>query len=113
MQQEKDLKCLDELIADLGGSNDAGRRSRGPCDLLLEHLQAARRDLLGSMPGEYSLSLQQAKESVACISDKSARIKTKKILRNLIDPEVPKHRSSVAASPGYMLPGPVPLAPAV
>jgi len=84
MQQE-DLKCLDELIADLGGSSDAGRRSKGPCDLLLEHLQAARRDLLGSMPGEYSLSLQQAKESVACISDKSARIEIKKILRTLTD----------------------------
>jgi hypothetical protein len=30
------------LIADLGGT-DTGTRSRGQCDLLLEHLQAARR----------------------------------------------------------------------
>lgn len=89
MQQVKGLQCLDELIADLGGSNDAGRRSRSPCDLLLEHLQAARRNLLGSMPREYSLSLMQAKESVACILNKSARTKVKKILRTLIDSEVP------------------------
>jgi hypothetical protein len=113
MPQDKDLKCLDELVADLGGSNDAGTRSRGPCDLLLEHLQAARRNLLGSMPGEYSLSLQQAKESVACISDKSARTAIKKRLRSLIDSEVPKQRSSVAARAGYVLPSPVPLGAAL
>jgi hypothetical protein len=113
MQKYKDLKCLDELIADLGGSNDAGRRSKGPCDLLLEHLQAARRDLLGSMPSEYSVSLQQAKDSVACISDKNARTEIKKILLSLIDSEAPKQRSSVAASAGHVLPSPVPLAPAL
>jgi hypothetical protein len=112
MQRDKDhLKCLDELIVDLGGA-DTGTQSKGPCALLLEHLQAARRDLLGSMPGEYSLSLQQARESVACIPDKSARTKTKRILRSLIDSEVPKHRPSMAASAGYALLSPAPAAPA-
>jgi hypothetical protein len=90
MQKDKDLQCLDELIAKLGGCNDAGRRSRSPCDLLLEHLQAARRNLPGSMPGEYSFSLRQAKESVACILNKSARMKVKKVLRILIDSVAPK-----------------------
>jgi hypothetical protein len=88
MQQDKDLKCLDELIAGLG-STGSGTQSKGPCGLLLEHVQAARRNLLGSMRGEYSLSLEQAKESVACIPDKSARTKTKEILQSLIDSGVP------------------------
>ena len=87
MQPDQDLKCLDELIADLGGSSDVGRQSGGSCDLLLEHLQAARWNLLGSMPGEYRLSLQLAKESLACISDRSARAKTRERLVSLIESE--------------------------
>jgi hypothetical protein len=97
MPQDRDLKCLDDLIAGLGGA-DAGVRSTGPCGLLFEHLQAARRGLLGSMPGEYSLSLRQAKESVACISDKSTRIEMKKALRRLIDSEGPEQAAPAATS---------------
>ena len=93
MQPDQDLKCLDELIADLGGSSDAGRESGGSCNLLLEHLQAARRDLLGSMPGEYRLSLQLAKESLACISDRSVRATTREKLLSLIESTTPKHRA--------------------
>jgi len=37
------------------------------------------------MHGEYSLSLEQARESLACISDKNSRIKMKALLQNLID----------------------------
>ena len=81
--QEDDLKCLDGLIIDLGGA-DSGKQSKSPCGLLLEHLQAARRDLLGSMPGGYGLSLHQAEESVACISDRGARTEMKNTLRALI-----------------------------
>ncbi len=73
MQQDEDLKILDEMIADLGGSSDVPA-----CDLLLEHLQAARRYLLGSMPGEYSLCLRQANESVVFIPDKAAGTKQKR-----------------------------------
>jgi hypothetical protein len=91
MQPDQDLKCLDELIADLGGSSDAGRQSGDSCDLLLEHLQAARRDLLGLMLDEYRLNLQQAKESLTCIADRSARAKTKERLLSLIESEMPKH----------------------
>ena len=96
MQQDKELKCLDQLISGLGGA-DNGTQSVGPCGLLLEHLQAARRHVLGSMRGEYGLSLEQAKESIGCISDKSARTKMKGDLQSLIDSEVPKPRPSVAA----------------
>ncbi len=100
MQQDEDLKILDEMIADLGGSCAAAA-----CDLLLEHLQAARRYLLGSMPGEYRFCLQQARESVAFIPEKVAGNETKKILRYLIDSEVPSQRRSTASGAGHPLPG--------
>ncbi len=84
MQQSTDLKNLDELIAHLGGTG-ISTQSVGPCGLLLEHMQAARRDLLGSMRNEYSSSLQFAKESLACIPDKAARVETKRMVQSLID----------------------------
>ncbi len=83
MQQDEDLKSLDRLIANIGGA-DTGAQSFGPCGLLLEHLQAARRDLLGSILGEYRLSLEQAKESVGCIVDKNSRSAMKEALQNLL-----------------------------
>jgi hypothetical protein len=88
MQQDQDLKCLDGLIAGLGGA-DCGKQSEGPSGLLLEHLQAARRSLLGSMRAEYRSSLEQAKESVACVPDKGSRAEIKKTLRRLIDSKEP------------------------
>ena len=107
MHQDEDLKILDEMIADLGGS-----RAATACDLLLEHLQAARRYLLGSMPIEYSMCLQQARESLASIPERVTGIETKKILRYLIDSEVPKQRRSTAASDGHPLPSTAALEPA-
>jgi hypothetical protein len=95
MQHNKGLKCLDQLIAGLGGA-DSGTHSEGRCGLLLEHLQAARRDLLGSMPGEYSLSLHQAEESLDCIPDKSDRNEMRKTLRTLIDLRGPDYMASIA-----------------
>jgi hypothetical protein len=86
MQQTTDLQSLDALIAHLGG-DEIGMQSAGPCRLLMEHVLAARRDLLGSMRAEYCSSLQFAKESVACIPGKDARAETKKILQGLIDSE--------------------------
>jgi len=89
MQQGKDLKRLDELIAGLGGDH-GGTQTKGPCGLLLEHVQTARRHLLGAMSGEYSLSLEQAKDSLGCISDKTSRSKTGAILQSLIDGSMPR-----------------------
>ncbi len=107
MQQDEDLKILDEIMADLGHSSDVPA-----CDLLLEHLQAARRYLLGSMPGEYGWCLQQARESAVFIPQKAAGTETKKMLRYLIDSEAPKQRRSTAAGAGRLLPSPAPLATA-
>jgi hypothetical protein len=82
MQQSAELRSLDELLIKLGGA-EIGMRTEGPCGLLLEHLQAARRDLLGSMRAEYGSSLQFAKESVGCIPGKSTRADVKRILQGL------------------------------
>ena len=88
MQQAKDLKCLDGLIDEFGGSRNAGAQSNGGHGLLLEHLQAARRGLLGSMRGEYRSSLQFAKESASCIVDKGVRDATRKTLQELLTPRL-------------------------
>jgi hypothetical protein len=77
------LNSIDQLIVDLGGA-DAGTQSKGPCGLLLEHLRSARTSFLGSMAGEYRSSLEEAQESVACISDKNTRTDIKKRLQVLI-----------------------------
>ena len=91
MSQLEELHYLDEIIANLSG-NDRGAQSAGPCGLILEHLRAARTALLGAMQGEYGLSLEQAMDSVSCIPEKSARIKTKHMLQSLIDLSVLKSR---------------------
>jgi hypothetical protein len=98
-QQKNDLKCLDELIATLGGA-DNGTHSQGPCALPVEHLEAARRNLLGASLGEYRFSLEQAKESVVCVIDKNARNEIKKLLRSLIDANGPKPRAAAPATTG-------------
>ena len=84
MQRDHDLTSLDQLISDVGGASDAGKQSKGACSLLIEHLRSARTSFLGSMHGEYRSSLEEAKESAACISDKSARTGIEKLLQSLI-----------------------------
>ena len=86
MQQNAKLRCLNDLIAELGGA-DHGMRSESPSGLVLEHLQSARRSLMGAMRAEYSSSLEQARDSVACIPDQRARTEITKALRGLIDSE--------------------------
>jgi hypothetical protein len=93
MEQSDRLKCLDGLIADLGGA-DTGMHTNGPCGLLSEHLRAARSALLGSRRVEYGLSLELAQESVACVADKTTRNRIKEIVRNLIDSSAPPTGSS-------------------
>lgn len=84
MSQLEELNYLDEIIAGFSGM-DRGARSAGPCGLIREHLRAARTALLGAMQGEYHLCLEQAKEAVSCIPEKSARLKTKHMLQILIE----------------------------
>jgi hypothetical protein len=91
MQQENQtsgstLKTVDKMIAQLGGT-DLSKRGEGPCGLLLEHLRAARTALLGAMQSQYSLSLEQAVESIACIPSKLTRGEIKASLESLIELE--------------------------
>lgn len=88
MNQVHDLKCLDDLIADIGGA-DEGMQTVGPSGLLLEHLQAARRGLMGSMRAEYNSSLEQAEESLGCVPDKKTRAEIRKTLLSLSAAEIP------------------------
>jgi hypothetical protein len=85
MQQDEDLKSIDTLLASLGGSDDPGKKSGGPCGLLLEHLRGARNNLLGARLNEYRASLRDARESSSCIVDKGSRGETNKALQALLD----------------------------
>ena len=73
MPDKESLQSLDRLILDAGGADDAGKHSKTSHGLLIEHLRAARSSLLGAMPGEYRSSLQEAKESAACIAEKTVQ----------------------------------------
>lgn len=84
MADTASLKSLDQLIRDIGGAGDAGKQSTSSHGLLLEHLRAARSSFLGSMPGEYRSSLQEAKQSATCISDKTTQVDIRKRLQDLI-----------------------------
>lgn len=84
MPDNASLMSLDQLIAEVGGAGHEGTQSRSSHGLLLEHLRSARTSFLGSMPGEYRSSLQEAKESATCISDKTTQIDVKRRLQNLI-----------------------------
>jgi len=91
VQPDKDLRCLDGLIADLGGS-DTSTHSIGLHGLLIEHLQAARRNRMGSRLAEYGLSLEQAKGSLSVISDGRMRTKAKENVRSLLDSKAPRRQ---------------------
>ena len=106
MQQDEDLKCLDELIAAVGGSHDAA-----PTDLLLEHLRATRRYLLGSTRAEYCFCLEQAKESVFAVRDKTARIEIKATLQSLIASGAQIKRRPTTAAAGHCVTQPGPARP--
>ena len=84
MQQSAGLRSLDELLIKLGGA-EVVAQTAGPCRLLLEHIQAARRGLLGSMGAEYISSLKFAKESAGCIPSKIGRAEVRGTLQGLID----------------------------
>lgn len=84
MPDKTSLQSLDRLIADVGGASDAGKQSKSPHGLLVEHLRAARTSFLGSMPGEYRSSLQEAKASAAYIADKNTQSDVRERLQTLI-----------------------------
>src|SRR5438477_4849981 len=78
-QRDTDLQRLDEWIAALGHSQE------NRDDLLIQHLQSARAYLLGAMPEEYALSLQNARESLSLVRDEGARRRLEETLSTLLD----------------------------
>jgi hypothetical protein len=83
--QQNDWQSLSDLIARSGGSLGSGNRSsRGPRDLLTEHLAVAQRCLLGNMRLEYRCSLEHALSSLSCIEEKEERTRTRLAIRELI-----------------------------
>jgi hypothetical protein len=103
MQQDEDLKRIDEMIATVSDSHDAA-----PWDLLLDRLRTARRYLLSSGSGEYKFALQQAMESAGWIPDKTVRAGTKKTLRSLMDSETSTAQRSTAGGIAYASPSAAP-----
>ena len=77
-QMDADSQRLDELIAALGHSQE------NRDDLLIQHLQSARTYLLGAMPEEYALSLQNAMESLNVVRDEASRRQLEHTLSTLL-----------------------------
>lgn len=86
--REIDLKCLDDMIAALERSTQR--------DLLIEHLRSARTYLLGTMPEEFLVNLESAKNALNTIPDGNLRRAMSEALTNLLDDmshhEVPQIR---------------------
>lgn len=80
MRREQDLQSLEELIAGKTMS------LKHPTDLLVEHLNAARRYLLAGSRLEFEMILSQALSSLSCITNKDERIRVKGVLRGLLEP---------------------------
>ena len=69
---------LDEAI------NEVSDPSESQCELLREHLEAARIDRLGEMLEEYALNLRMALDALNCIVNRDRRERVHRILKNLL-----------------------------
>ncbi len=67
VQTGEDLGRLDEFLEELGAETEA------QCELLREHLESARTYLVGSMPAEFELNLQMARDALNCVSNQELR----------------------------------------
>ena len=75
LTDEEELARMDELIRDL----DAPLGT--PQGYMREHLTEARSYLLGSMPGEYQMTLEMAKGTLSEIDDPGLRSRLDDFLR--------------------------------
>lgn len=71
------IHTLDSLMAEVEHSNDDQK------DLLLEHLNAAKMYLIGSMPTEYQYSLHSAKEVADELADSALQKRVKEQIDGL------------------------------
>ena len=66
-----------------GALNELTDPAESQCELLREHLEAARITLLGEMQEEYALNLRLASNALNCIADVKRRNRLKKLLDDL------------------------------
>ena len=71
------LSRLDGALTELADPGES------QCELLREHLEAARINLLGEMHEEYSLNLRLASNALNCIADAERRKRLKDLLDDL------------------------------
>lgn len=63
--------------------NELADPSETQCELLREHLEAARISLLGEMTEEYALNLGLASNSLNCVADPERRKRLTRLLHDL------------------------------
>jgi len=80
MTPNTQLELLDKLIADLA------EQPASQCELLREHMDAARAFLVGAMPEEYQLSLRMAEEVLNCLADRPLRHRMEDFIRGELHP---------------------------
>ncbi len=78
MPVEATVSLLDDAI------NEVSDPAESQCELLREHLEAARIDLLGAMPEEYALNLRMALDALNCIANGDRRERIDRILKDLL-----------------------------
>ena len=66
-----------------GALNELADPDESQCELLREHLEAARINLLGEMPEEYTLNLRLASNALNCIADRERRKRLQELLGDL------------------------------
>lgn len=79
MPHKTDVSRLDHVIDEVSDP----RYSQ--CELLREHLEAARAYVMGDMPVEYRLTLRLAMEALDCITDHADRHHIKDTLAGLLE----------------------------
>ena len=66
-----------------GALNELADPAESQCELLREHLEAARINLLAEVEDEYSLNLRLASSALNCIADAERRKRLKIVLDDL------------------------------
>jgi hypothetical protein len=92
-RRDADIKRLDDLLAEL-------RRTQPFDDLLVEHLSSARNYLMGAMPEEYALALEEGRQATDLVTNATVRETAQQTIASLLDefnqtqpqPEAPRHR---------------------
>jgi hypothetical protein len=86
--QSQELAQLDGFLSELAKETEA------QCELLREHLEAARDYLVGAMPAEYRFNLKLAGETLDGVEDKDLRDRLRGFIQNQMEPVRGKAREN-------------------